>query len=221
MLTPNITSRVPIEEMPSWAADTGLYSAKGAREFELSRYIEWLQQRRRFISSNLFATAPDSFGSWSKTIEMALPVLPVIRSIGYQAALVAQPGITLETIPWQSFDCLFIGGPDEHQHGPIVRGAIREARRRGKTVHGGRVNGYKRLSYFYKIGAHSVDGTFVAFAPKTNIERLRKWYRLLAPRSYGQYQLSIFRASRSLIGSSSCLDSCQSDSASWPRQQSI
>lgn len=177
MLTPNIANRVRLDWCNGWAADTGLFSAHGERVFSLDKYLSWLEVRTRFLTLNLFATAPDCIGDWQATLNRAIPAIPAIRSLGYRVAIVTQDGLDVRTIPWDLIDCLFIGGTDSHKLSREVDRAIAEARRRGKWVHCGRVNNYKRFERFWDLGANSVDGTFLAYGPKTNIERLRKWFR--------------------------------------------
>ena len=65
------------------------------------------------------------------------------------------------SIPWDEFDCLFIGGADDFKEGPLVSDACREAKRRGKWVHMGRVNGLRRLRVAQEFGVDSVDGTYL------------------------------------------------------------
>ena len=43
-------------------------------------------------------------------------------------------------------------------------------------AHLGRVNSGKRWKYAESIGCHSVDGTFLTFAPDTNLARMRRWF---------------------------------------------
>jgi hypothetical protein len=69
--------------------------------------------------------------------------------------------MTPGSIPWDEFDCLFIGGRDDFKEGPLVRDACREARRRGKWVHMGRVNTLHRLRIALDFGVDSVDGTYL------------------------------------------------------------
>jgi len=62
---------------------------------------------------------------------------------------------------------------------------IAEAKRRGKWAHMGRVNGRSRLLAAVGAGCDSVDGTYLAFGPDTNLPKLLRWLsdasRLLAP----------------------------------------
>ena len=69
--------------------------------------------------------------------------------------------MTPDSIPWDEFDCLFIGGQDDFKEGRLVRDACREARRRHKWVHMGRVNGLRRMRIALDFGVDSVDGTYL------------------------------------------------------------
>lgn len=171
MMTPNMGNRIP--DGQAWFADSGLFSSKGERAFDLSKYLGWLMRGDR--SSNLGVTAPDKVGDAVETLKRSIPVLPMIRELGYKAALVAQDGLEDLTVPWDLFDVLFIGGSTEWKLGAAAAGLVAEAKRRGKWVHMGRVNSYKRYKYAAGIGCDSVDGTFLAFAPTANLARLVTW----------------------------------------------
>ena len=176
MVTPNMGSRIP--QGSPWFADTGLFSTKGERAFDLEKYLGWL--RKKDATTNLGATAPDKVGDARTTLERSLPVLPQIQALGYTAALVAQDGLEELTVPWDKFDVLFIGGTTEWKLGTAAAGLTREAKARGKWVHMGRVNSYKRFSYAARIGCDSADGTFLAFGPTKNLPRLLSWHPQLA-----------------------------------------
>jgi hypothetical protein len=109
------------------------------------------------------------------TLNRSLPVLPKIRALGYKAALVAQDGLENVSIPWWTFDVLFIGGSTEWKLGAACAEIVRQAKARGKWVHMGRVNSFKRLAYAQAIGCDSADGTFVAFGPDRNVPQLTGW----------------------------------------------
>jgi hypothetical protein len=162
-----------------WGADTGCYSAKGVRAFDLDAYLAWL--RKNDAASNLFATAPDRVGYAAETLELSAPVLPRIRELGYKAALVAQDGLEELTVPWGTFDVLFLGGSTEWKLGRGAAALTHEAHRRGVWVHMGRVNSGRRYAYAASIGCESTDGTFLAFGPTANLPRLRKWLEAPAP----------------------------------------
>ena len=168
--TPAQGNRRP--EGAPWCADNGCYG-KGWPGYE--GWLKWLRRKADGLEDCLFATAPDVVGLAAETLERSRPWLPIIRDIGYPAALVAQDGLEFCEIPWDDFDCLFIGGSTEWKLGPIVPLLVAEALVRGKWVHAGRVNSRKRYRYFKEMGCHSADGTYLTFGPKENYPKLRKW----------------------------------------------
>jgi hypothetical protein len=124
-----------------------------------------------------FVVAPDVVADAAATLERSGPWLGRIRSAGRRVALVAQDGLTPAGTPWAAIDALFVGGSTEWKLGPPARELITEARRRGVWVHIGRVNTARRYAYALAVGADSVDGTFLAFGPTTNLPRLAGWLR--------------------------------------------
>ncbi len=160
-----------------WAADNGCFS-KGD-QFDLSRYMRFLTGLGH-RDSCMFATAPDVVGDPVATWERSQYVLPALRHMGYQAALVAQDGIEYQLAAdprmWEAFDVLFIGGSTEWKINggadPYLSeewvGMFREAHRRGKAVHMGRVNSWKRFQIAsHGLGCSSVDGNYLKFNPKS------------------------------------------------------
>lgn len=159
---------------PFWAADNACFNHP--EDFDTEKYLGWLatfplEQR----SSCLFAPAPDVVGDPIKTLQRSAPVLPLIRALGFKAALVAQDGLENLEIPWDEFDVLFIGGSTEWKLSPAAAELCREAKRRGKGVHMGRVNSYRRLKFADDCGCDTADGTFLAFGPAVNLPRLLGW----------------------------------------------
>lgn len=154
-----------------WAADNGCFTA--GESFSMDRYLAWLDRQPRV--NCLWATAPDVVGDHQATIERSLPEIPSIRGLGYQVAFVAQDGATVANVPWGAFSCLFIGGSTIWKLGVAAELVARHAVRLGKWLHMGRVNSERRYRYAKAIGCHSVDGTFLAFAPKINRRRLLAW----------------------------------------------
>lgn len=170
--TPN-ERRAPLPDV-AWAADNGRF---GPRYVGDERWFAWLVKHAEQAHRCLFATAPDVVGDAAATLQMSAPWLPKIRALGYPAALVAQDGLEHLTVPWDEFDVLFIGGSTEWKLGPAAAQLAREAKRRGKRVHMGRVNSRKRYRYAISIECDTSDGTFVAFAPDTNLVRIKMWQR--------------------------------------------
>jgi len=171
--TPKQGNKVP--DGATWCADNGCYG-KGYPGDDA--WLAWLgtytpEERARC----LFAVAPDVVGDAAATLARSLPWMPAIRALGYFAAFVAQDGLEALTVPWDSFDVLFIGGTTEWKLGPHPRALVAEAKARGKWTHMGRVNSEKRFRYAAAIGCDSADGTFLAFGPDVNLPRLLAWLR--------------------------------------------
>jgi hypothetical protein len=162
MRTPNGGTDCPGQP---WAADTGCWSQPA--KYDDDRYLAWLDKQDR--SSCLFATAPDVVGDAEATLDRALPVLPRIRALGYRAALVAQPTMTTAMVPWDELDALFVGGPDWWHVSEGARDLLAEAKRRGKWVHEGRVNSWKRYDRARAMGYDSADGTVLRFDPQRDV----------------------------------------------------
>lgn len=162
------------------AADTGCFKGN----FDPDYWLEWLDTK---IPSDrcLFATAPDVLGDPVATWERSAPFLAVIRDLGFPAALVAQDGLV--DPPWETFDCLFVGGTDNWK---LTEGAYQlaaEAKRRGKWTHLGRVNSRKRYLAAKASGFYdSADGNFVGFAPIDNLRQVEDWLTI------GQAQPSLW-----------------------------
>ena len=146
-----------------WVAiDNGRFTEAGRRLFRPAEYDRMIGEGLERAGDHLlFAMAPDVPFDWAETLRLSRPWLRRIRRMGCPVALCAQEGMTMGSIPWDEFDCLFIGGADAFKEGPLVRDACREASRRGKWVHMGRVNGLRRLRIALEFGVDSVDGTYL------------------------------------------------------------
>lgn len=156
-----------------WVADNGCY-AQGDK-FRLDRYLDWLSRPVAALELCRFATAPDVIGDWAATWERSRPVLPILRDLGYRAGLVAQNGITLDAVPWDAFDVLFVGGDNRFKLAESTFSLVAEANRRGKWTHMGRVNGEGRLRAAAGGGYDSADGTGLVYAPDKLWPRVMGW----------------------------------------------
>lgn len=163
----------------TWCADNGCFGLGWPGPVG---YTRWLERHRADAVRCLFATAPDVVGDAVATLARSMPFMPIIRSLGYPAALVAQDGLENLDVPWNRFDVLFIGGSTEWKLGPAAADLVAQAKRRGKHVHMGRVNSRKRLFYAADIGCDSVDGTYLVFGPATNLPKLLGWLDQLTDR---------------------------------------
>jgi len=171
--TPAQGNRRP--EGVAWCADNGCFG-KGYPGDE--KWLGWLAKNAHAAADCLFATAPDVVGDAAATLERSAPFLPMIRALGYPAALVAQDGLEDLEVPWEEFDVLFIGGSTEWKLGPAARHLIQQAKRLGKWVHMGRVNSERRYKYAHEIGCDSADGTYLTFGPDVNLPKLLAWSRV-------------------------------------------
>lgn len=199
LVTPDTNGmRKDIAHFPIWAADNGCFSQ--AKPFDEGRWLAWLDSMPR--EGCLWATAPDVVGSHERTVERSAGWLPIIRQLGFRAAFVAQNGATVENVPWDDFDALFIGGVPEcrpcgftreaadfrRRHCPTcgakltewkcsdqVEPLIVEAHRRGMLVHVGRVNSRSRFEWCRDHEADSADGTMIKFAMRVGVDNLISW----------------------------------------------
>lgn len=192
MVTPD-SDRAVLEDV-AWVADCGLRITQSPDQSEVERYLAWLARPRRAVGRALFAVAPDVLGDPVATWARSAPLLPHIRALGYPVALVAQDGFAPEAVDWSAFDVLFIGGRPlvDRKTTPQTDwkrlyaaewkrseaggyAAISEAKRRGKRVHVGRVNGEAFLRNVAGAGADSADGTGLAAAPDHLWPRVTGW----------------------------------------------
>ena len=157
-----------------WAVDNGCFARPSG--FKNEGYLAWLDKRPR---NALFAAAPDVVGDWPATLERSRPMLAEIRTLGFKAAIVLQDGATIETVPWDECDAVFVGGSTKWKLGPTVPDLVRAARTRSKWAHMGRVNSWVRLRVAAAIGCQSADGN-VAVYDRGRIERAAWLERLTA-----------------------------------------
>lgn len=158
----------------TWCADNGAFS----RRWNSRDWWEWLTHPNQIKHQETcaFAVAPDVVGDARSTNLLAEEWLPKIQNLGYPTAYVAQDGLGVsESVPWGTFDVLFLGGSTEFKLGPVARSLVAEARDRGLGAHMGRVNSKKRLLYARDIGCTSADGTFLTFGPEINLHRVLVW----------------------------------------------
>lgn len=155
-----------------WAADNGCFVNP---DIDTEKYLNWLKKLIPFQQNCLFATAPDVVGNARETWKRSEDVLPKIRELGYQAALVAQNGMEDYPIRWGSFDVLFIGGTNDWKLSEESYQIAREAKLNGCRVHMGRVNSRRRLRIACLAGCDSADGKHLIFKPDERLAQLKKW----------------------------------------------
>ena len=141
-----------------WAVDNGAF--KG---FDAAAFIESLT-RFHGAPGCLWVVAPDVVADAAATLALFAEWEPRLHADGWPVAFVAQDGQG-DSPPWDSFECLFIGGSTAYKLGPDARRLAGAAKARGKLVHMGRVNSIERMEYAHRIGCDSVDGTSFSMFP--------------------------------------------------------
>lgn len=126
-----------------------------------------------------FVTAPDAVeltptgprGDWGGTLWLWRCWRRTLADLALPAAIVAQDGATVDTVPWGEIDALFVGGSTAWKLSRSAALLIRAAAVRGKWVHVGRVNSMRRLQHFDPLPVNSFDGGQFSMFPDTYIPR--------------------------------------------------
>lgn len=144
-----------------WAADNDCFNPCG---FQLMDYLKMLRHNHRIRDRCLFILAPDIVGNAKQTLLRFWAWAIIIKLWGFPVALAAQDGLENLRVPWFLMDALFIGGTTEWKLSQAAVDLIKEAKKRGKWIHVGRVNSQKRFLFCFHAGADSVDGTTFGIA---------------------------------------------------------
>lgn len=172
LIQPRHTSSIELTAAAGipWAADNDCF--QGLDEVAFVRMLD----RIAGLPGCLFATVPDVVGDASATLAMFERWAPELERRGIPAGYVAQDGATVESTPWERIAAVFIGGTDDYKLGPNAARLAREAKRRGKWVHWGRVNTRKRFDLIRATGAaDSFDGSKWARWRKTYLPTALEW----------------------------------------------
>lgn len=151
-----------------WAADNGCFSQRWNPDV----WLAWLGRQPR--AGALFATVPDVLGDAAATLELFAQWRDTVWDLRYPVALVAQDGLTVDAVPFDELDVLFVGGSLEWKWSEAAHELAVEARRRRKWVHVGRINSGRRFRAWANV-ADSCDGSFLSYGPRTNVGRLTAW----------------------------------------------
>lgn len=163
LVTPS-NGAVPVPSIP-WACDNDAFNG-----FSEAAFVAMLN-RVRSVEGCLWVAVPDVVADAGATLEQFDDWRAEVAGRNYPVALVGQDGMTPDDVPWPSIDCLFIGGSTEWKLGPAARQLASEATARGKLVHMGRVNTWRRMRYARAIGCDSFDGTKFARFTDTYLEK--------------------------------------------------
>lgn len=173
LLTPRHFSSAPetARQGITWAADNDGFG--GFREEPFVAMLDSLAG----VPGCRFITSPDVVCDDEQTLAMFATWGPEIRRRGFPVALVGQDGMTVDSVPWGSFDAFFVGGSTEWKLGDDARELVAAANARGLWSHMGRVNSASRCRIAHSFGCDSVDGSgWVRFKR----EMLPRWSRFEA-----------------------------------------
>jgi hypothetical protein len=141
-----------------WMLDNGAFT----NNFNFRQWVDFLATMLPYRQNCIGIIVPDVPYSAAATIERFMRYRAVPEALGYKTALATQDGMTPESAPWPLFDVLFIGGSDTHKRGPEAEILAKEAKRRGKRVHVGRVSSAQAIAKYW-TWADSFDGTTFCF----------------------------------------------------------
>ena len=148
--TPNVWHsliRLSAYNMPI-ACDNAAFS-----DFSENRYISMLD---KISVPVLWVTLPDKVADPHQTNHLWQEWK---GKVNQPKAYVGQDGCENLELPWDDFVCFFIGGTTDWKLSTSAADVAKEAKHKGKLVHMGRVNSDKRLTYAYRLGCDSIDGT--------------------------------------------------------------
>jgi len=148
-----------VDSFPCWALDNGRFTDAWT-EPRWRAMIEFYGD----LSACLFCVVPDWPYDAKLTLEWFWKYHQVVRDAGYPVALATQDGMTPNVIPWDTIDCLFIGGSDTHKRGPEGRALMISAKEHDKHLHVGRVNSGDVIRRLFWM-ADSWDGRTLAIHP--------------------------------------------------------
>ena len=171
-----------------WGADNDCFAG-----FDRGRYLAMLDAIT-YVSGCLFVSCPDVVADARATLrlfEQWWPALQYVwatvneddvdpgQPVHQPIAFVAQDGQERLPVPWEHLQALFVGGSTQWKLGPHATALIREAKRRGKWVHVGRVNTLRRIAWFKALEVASIDGS--GFARFTRVHLPMGTAALAAP----------------------------------------
>ena len=116
--------------------------------FTIFHESKWLRMSAEGINDEhcIGIVVPDVVADWTRTLfdfERYKRWVPIDKRF-----IVLQDGCTRESIPWGEIVGVFVGGTTSFKYSEAVFECIKEAKRRNKWVHVGRVNTPLRLLYF-------------------------------------------------------------------------
>lgn len=157
-----------------WAVDNGAFSGFDPMAFR--RLLGRVAGQPRL----LWIVCPDCVGDAAETLKLFDHWQPEVSEAG-PVAFVGQDGQEDLDLPWERFNCLFIGGTTEWKLSKTAQDLAAEAKLRGKWVHLGRVNSRRRLRYAWSIQADSTDGSSASMFGDKYIHKYLGWQAEMLP----------------------------------------
>lgn len=92
----------------TWGMDNGAFTG-----FSQATFFANLKRYMPYRETCVFVVVPDVPFHWQPTLEKFKDWSPSLRRMGFPIALAVQDGATVDNIPWQDIDAVFIGGSTE------------------------------------------------------------------------------------------------------------
>ncbi len=157
-----------------WAMDNGAFSG-----FDAERFSACCIRASYAPTPPLWVVCPDVVADAKATMELFSRWCGFLMQLGLPVAFVGQDGQEDLPIQWYYFSCLFLGGSTAWKESNAAADLAREAKARGKLVHMGRVNSFRRLAYAQEIGCDSVDGSSMSMFGDAHVDKFCRWVRRL------------------------------------------
>ena len=135
--------------LTSYANAGGMFAIDNGAfvRFDRKAFLSLIHRNEENMKKCFFVVCPDIPGNARRTLELFRHREDFI-SIRHNIALVAQDGLEDFDIPWNTVDCLFVGGFDPWKDSTACMYIVRTAKCFGKHVHVGRVNTISRYRRF-------------------------------------------------------------------------
>lgn len=167
MLNPRSYKPSRADAYPAVGIDNGCFTDKW-EEGQWLRYLDRCDRRA------IFAVAPDVPFDWEASWARSEGYVDRIRDMGFRVAVAMQNGVTVDDVPWDALDVVFLGGDTAWKLSTDALYIANAARDRGVHVHMGRANSAKRFVRAVSMACDSADGTFLKHGPKQLMaDRLR------------------------------------------------
>jgi hypothetical protein len=158
-----------LNNFDSIGIDNGMFTKAGRENFSWDMYekmvkVALAQEKREVLPRLNFFTVPDEPFDWAATLKKFKTHesdVQKLRGYGAPVAICVQNGATVDNVPFDKVDVIFIGGDDKYKVGEEVEAIVKKAQSSGKQVHMGRVNGTKRLNTASQWQTDTADGTYL------------------------------------------------------------